>query len=112
MIINKIIGYVLLAIGLAMIIFALYQSYNIFTNKTSAPVIFKVSSSQNNSQSTAISNLQTQIQNVVDQQISQTLSPEILPKIFNLVAWSFFAFILVFAGGTIASIGIKLIKII
>ena len=110
---NKIIGYILLIAGLALIVFAVFQSYGIFTGKALPPVIFKVSSFQGASQkSTEPSDLQGQLQNVVNQQIGQVLPPEILPKIFNLAAWSFLAFILIFAGGTIASIGVKLIKIV
>ncbi|KKQ18607.1 MAG: hypothetical protein US31_C0003G0036 [Berkelbacteria bacterium GW2011_GWA1_36_9] len=110
---NKIIGYVLLIAGLALIVFMVSQSYSIFTGKALPPVIFKVSSFQSAlEKSTEPLDLQGQMQNVVNQQIGQVLPPEILPKIFNLVAWSFFAFILIFAGGTIASIGVKLIKIV
>lgn len=113
MILNKIIGYVLLVVGLAMIVFTVWQSYSIFMGKISAPIIFKVSSFQAASQKSAEPlDLQGQVQGAVDKQISQVMPPETLPKVFNLVAWSFFAFILIFAGGTIAGIGVKLIKIV
>ena len=117
MILNKIIGYVLLVAGLALIVFTVFQSYNFFTGKASSPVIFKVSSFQSVSQENVgsqdlQSQIQIQLQNSVEQQISKVLPPEILPKIFNLVAWSFFAFILIFSGSIIAGIGVKLIKIV
>lgn len=111
MILNKIIGYILLAAGLAVIVFTVWQSYSIFTGKISAPIIFKVSSFQAASQKSAEPlDLQGQLQSAVDKQISQVMPPETLPKIFNLAAWSFLAFILIFAGGTMAGIGVRLIK--
>ena len=40
---NKPLGYGLLIIGLVVIILTAYQSYNIFTGKLAAPLMFKTS---------------------------------------------------------------------
>lgn len=113
MMLNKIIGYVLLVAGLFLIIFSVYQSYNIYTGKSAAPLVFQVPSAQELSLG-ASQNIAQQIQNQIDQtvqkQINQILPAAAITKILNLAVWSFLAFILIFAGGTISGIGVKLIK--
>jgi len=54
--------------------------------------------------------LQGQIEQTVQKQLSQILPPAVFSKILNLATWSLFAFILIFAGGTITNIGVKLVK--
>lgn len=115
MIINKILGYILLALGLVLIVFALWQSYNIFTGKTSAPIVFAtpspINSSAKNSNSPDIqAQIQNQIQNVLGQQLNQVISPALITKTLNLTAWTFLAWILIMAGGAIAGIGVKLLN--
>ncbi len=114
MISNKIIGYILLVMGLAIIGWTLYQSYNIFNDKSSAPLIFKTSDPQKTSQVVNSLDLQQQLQErmekVVSKQISGLLPIDILPKILNLFSWSILAGILIFGGGQIAGLGIKLIS--
>jgi len=115
MILNKIIGYILLSAGLFLILFSVYQSYVIYTGKTSAPLVFQVPLAQEISSTTG-QNATQQIQNQIDQsvqkQINQILPPATITKILNLAVWSFLAFVLIFAGGTISGIGVKLIKVV
>ncbi len=110
---NKIIGYILLAAGLLLIVWTIYQSYNIFTAKVSAPFIFRVQAVAKTSES-AGGNLQEllqqQMQQELQKQIGQILPADTIPKILNLVSWSILAGILIFAGGTVAGIGIKMVK--
>jgi len=103
---NKIIGYILLVVGLAIIFWTLYQSYNIFTDKISAPIIFKTQILQQKSKINNQEDLQQQLQ----QQINELLPPDTLPKILNLFSWSVLAGILILGGGQIAGIGVKMIK--
>ena len=114
MILNKIIGYILLVLGLIIVFFTLYQSYNIFNDKISAPIIFKTQITQQKSKANNQLNLQEQmqeqVQKVINSQISELLPIDTLPKILNLFSWSILAGILIFGGGQIAIIGIKLIK--
>lgn len=110
---SKILGYLLLIIGLSLIIFTLYESYNIFKGNFSAPLIFKVQTPMQSSK-TGVSNnlqdLQKQINEEISKQISQIIPIETLPKILNLLSWSILAGILIFGGGQIANLGIKLTK--
>ena len=113
MITNKIIGYALLIAGLLLITFTLYQSYNIFMAKVSVPIVFKVQvpispSKTNNGDN--LQDLQKQLNKEISKQISQMVPADTLPKILNLLSWSILAGILIFGGGQIANLGIKMIK--
>ena len=110
---NKILGYILLFVGLILVIFAIFQSYNIFTGKASAPLIFKTQTplqSSKTSQANSLQDLQGQLKEEIAKQINQIVAADTLPKILNLLSWSILAGILIFGGGQIASVGIKLIK--
>lgn len=100
--INKILGYVLLAAGLVIIGWAALQSYNVFTGKLEPPLVFKTPSAQQSSGS-----IEDQI---IQKQISLLLPPGIITKVLNLVAWSMFALILVWLGGAVSGIGVKLLN--
>lgn len=106
---NKIIGYILLVIGLAVIIFTVYQSYNIFTAKTSAPLLFRTQI-QKTPTITPTSDLQKLLNDNINQQIGQVIPAGNITTIFNLVSWSFLAVILIVAGGTVAGLGIKMVR--
>ncbi len=105
---NKILGYVLLVLGLVIIVWTSWQSYNIFFGKTSAPLVFKTP--LYSASSSAGSDITSQVQNAVSQQLGQVVSPDSITKIFNLSSWMLLAWIFILAGGTISKIGVKLIK--
>lgn len=107
--INKIIGYLLLFVGVAIIAGTLYHSYNIFLNKAAAPEIFKITKTEP-FQKTKTQDIQKQMEEAVKEQISQLLPPDFLPRILNLIAWSVGAGVLILGAGQIAGLGIKLVK--
>ena len=108
---NKILGYILLFVGLAIIFWTLYNSYNIFTAKVTAPEIFKVSETEDVSSSKSkAQDLQAQMEETIREQFKNMLPPDMLPNLLNLVSWSVIAGILIFSGSSISNIGIKLIK--
>lgn len=110
---NKILGYLLLTAGLLLIIFTLYQSYNIFMGNASAPIVFKVQSpleSSKSNMSVNLQDLQKQLNDQIQKQISQIVPTDTVPKILNLLSWSILAGILILGGGQIAGLGIKLIR--
>ncbi|MDO8486190.1 MAG: hypothetical protein Q7S77_00625 [Candidatus Staskawiczbacteria bacterium] len=111
--VNKIIGYALLVAGLLLIVFTLYQSYNIFTGNSTAPLVFstKVSeSSLKTGNAGNLQDLQKQLNDEISKQITQMIPIDSIPKILNLLSWSILAGILIFGGGQIAGLGIKMIK--
>jgi len=111
---NKTIGYILLALGLVVIIGALFQSYNIFAGKALAPLVFITPSPQELSSGNS-QNLQQQLQSQIDQaiqkQLNQILAPATITKILNLIAWTMLAIVLIFGGSVISGVGIKMIRI-
>lgn len=107
--IKKIIGWVLLAAGLAVIAWSIQSSFSIFTAKTAAPEIFKIQASSTGQISTS-ADLQEQLGKMVGEQLKGLLPQNTLPGILNLISWSIFVTFLVFAGAKISGLGIKLLK--
>jgi hypothetical protein len=99
--IKKIIGWSLLFLGLVIIFYSLYSSYNIFITKAAAPEIFTVGEQEG---------VSSQIQEIIQQQLKDVLPAESIIGLLNLIAWSIFAGIFIFGGAQIAGLGIKLIK--
>ena len=109
---KNIAGWVLLAAGLALIIWTLVSSYNIFTGKSAMPAIFQAQSnsslvSVNSNQPT---DPQAQLQKLLQEQLANLIPADALIKILNLSVWSLLAFIFIFGGTKIADLGIKLLK--
>jgi len=105
--IKKILGIVLILIGLAVIFYGLYSSYSVFSGKTPAPEIFQAPAA---SKVTASQDIQVQLQNMVTEQLKGMLPADSITTFFNLISWSILAGILIFGGSQIAGLGIKLIK--
>jgi len=101
---TRIIGFILLFLGVALILYGVYSSFNIFNSKTTVPQIFtpaQIQKVQING-----NDLQTQLQGMIP--LASLMGD--LAKFFNLATWSIFMGILIFAGAQISSLGIKLIK--
>lgn len=94
-------GIILLFGGIVIILYSLYSSYNIFTAKKEAPVIFNAPKQPE---------VQDQLQKALGEQLNGILPADSIPGLFNLVSWSIFASILTFGGAQISGLGIKLIK--
>jgi len=104
---------VLLAIGLLLILFTLYQSYYIFIGVFSPPLLFKEPAplaSQKIGAPANMQDLQKQLNQDMVALVGQMIPVGALPKALNLISWSILAGILIFGGGQIAGIGVKLIK--
>ena len=106
---ERIIGFILLFLGVAIILFALYSSYGILTGAAEPPEIFEAPREQSvtNEGSEA---LEVQVQALLQDQLSSILPEDALPKTFNLFAWSILAGILIFGGGQVAGLGVKLLR--
>ncbi len=113
---TKIIGFSLLFLGVIMILWGVWESYQIFTAKKPAPDIFKVSQvnqqisvkqkSTNNPQEM----IQQQLAQTIQEQLKNIIPAEFINRILNLTAWSIFMAILILAGGKISTIGASLLK--
>lgn len=113
---QKISGWVLLLIGLAILGWSIYTSFNIFTAKAVAPEIFKIENKAQNSSSATVkmpstpAEVQKQMESIVSEQIRQLIPTELIANLLNLISWAIFASFLIFAGFQIASLGVKLIR--
>ena len=107
---QKFFGWALLFVGVTIIFWSLYSSYNIFTAKTTAPEIFKMPEKETVLPKKETQKLEAQIQEMIGEQLKGIIPAETLPTLLNLIAWSIFAGILIFGGAQIAGLGIKLIK--
>lgn len=111
--INKILGYILMFVGLTLISYTCWESYNIFSNKVLPPEIFKTQAQVTNKSSGNLGGeIQAQMQDIIKKQLQDVMPADSIPKILNLFSWSILAGILIFAGSQITGIGIKLLKII
>lgn len=112
--IKTIIGWLLLTIGLVIIFWSLYSSYNIFSAKTEAPEIFKAAEKEDSgvSQKEPLSSeeqIKIEARKLMQEQLEGFLPTNFAPRLLNLISWSILVGILVFGGGKIALIGIKLL---
>ena len=122
---KKILGWALLVVGLLLIFWILYSTYNIFTGKTLAPEIFKMEkketvSSEEKDEADYLSfegtpeeaseKTQEEMKKMVEEQMREMVPSEFMSKILNLISWSILAGILIFGGSKISGIGIKLVK--
>ena len=112
---KKIIGWVLLVIGVLAIVAGVWQSYQIFTNKTAAPEIFKLEKKQETSlpktsAKTQEEMINQQMEQLLQEQLGKLIPADTVTKILNLTVWSIFMGILVLAAGKIATIGASLLK--
>jgi hypothetical protein len=107
-------GWVLLLAGLATISWVIYSSYNIFTAKTAPVQIFKIEKKETLSVKgktpTTPTELQKEMERMISEQLKELIPAETLNTLLNLIAWSIFAGILIFAGAQISGLGIKMIK--
>ena len=92
---EKIVGYVLLAIGVIVIFFSIYQMWVVFTGGSPAPKLFNFSD---------VSIPGAQGQNVI------LMSGQELSNLADLAFWYILMFFIVWAGGKIASLGVDLLR--
>ncbi len=105
--ISKVLGIILLLLGVAIILYTLYFSFNIFTAKVAPPEIFKLESQV---ASSGAEGLEAQFQEIVSEQLRGLIPVDSITTLLNLITWSIFAGILIFGGAQISGLGIKLIK--
>lgn len=112
---TKVIGWILLLAGAALIGWILLSSYNIFTGKTEAPIIFKAETEEKSALSetknlSIQAEIQKEMEKMIGEQLKGLLPFDTLPRLLNLTVWTMLAWILIFGGAQISGLGIKLIK--
>jgi|SRR3989338_855223 len=104
--IHKIIGYVLLAVGLLIIIVPLFQAYNIITGISKPYEIFKYEKPEAPGQPTNQYDVQKQLENAV----VKFLPLDLVYKTLNLTALAALFLVFIFGGGQIGKIAVKMLK--
>lgn len=111
---KRIFGWVILIIGILIIVWGLWTSYQIFTGEIPVYEVFIPETIKETSLVKDKINfdlpLEQQMQQIIKDQIGQILPQELLFRFFNLGAWWIFMMILMLGGGKLASIGINLLK--
>jgi hypothetical protein len=92
---EKIVGYVLLAIGVILIFFSIYQMMNVFTGASPPPSLFSFSD---------IYFPGAEGRNTL------MISGKELNKLAAMAFWYLLMFFIMWAGGKIASLGVNLIR--
>lgn len=117
MVANKPIGIILLIIGLFLIGWAIFSSYTVIQGKRDLPAIFKaneieVVEDQSTTKNTNLSpeQLEQQIQESIQDQVEKVFPQENIFKLFNLIAWCVFAWIVIIAGAKVGSLGVNILK--
>jgi len=106
---SHIIGWLVFFVGLFLIIWTLFYSYQIYTAKIAVPQIFQTPKTAI-SQTGGNQDTQAQLQNMINEQLKGLLPQDSVTQILNLAVFSILAFLLIYGGMQIASLGIRLIK--
>jgi hypothetical protein len=93
---EKIVGYILLAIGIVMIFLSVYLMVQVFTGASRPPNLFNFSD--------------IRLTMPGETESSLLISGEELNKLVAMVFWYLLMFFIVYAGGKIASLGVSLIR--
>jgi hypothetical protein len=108
---EKFIGWLILILGIFMIVYPLFLSYNIFIGKNQPPILFNNSPrNESNTGNQIPSETQKEVENMIKERLADIFSVDFFPRILNLISWSVFVGILIFAGSQISNLGINLIK--
>lgn len=109
---KKIIGFVLLAVGVLSIGWGGWQSYNIFMLEQPAPQVFRAQEAAVESDASAGGDLMGQlVSGMLRDQMENLIPSGSATTMLNLAAWSVFMMIVIMAGGKIATIGVRLMAI-
>ncbi|MCD6233409.1 hypothetical protein J7J81_03505 [bacterium] len=119
---KKIIGWILVIVGVVIIFGSFYYSFLVFVKGSPAPQIFETPLLENSPSARSASNnsfargtefqqeMQQKMQETIINEIQKRMPSNFLPKIFNLTSLAIFVGIAMLAGGKISLIGIKLLK--
>ncbi len=96
---EKVVGYILLAIGVVMIFSSVFLAFNVFTGASAPPKLFNFSDVSFSVPQTGGASETVQI-----------ISGQDMSRIVSMVFWYLLMFFIMFAGGRIASLGVNLIR--
>jgi len=95
----------LLFLGIAVIVWSIYSSYNVFTGRDLPPSVFEIEETESVPEEDM-----DQMDQLIKEKLGEIISAGEITKILNLTTWLMLAGILIFGGSKISLIGVKLIK--
>jgi hypothetical protein len=101
-----VIGYALLLIGILLIVLPLWQTYNVFTGKSVPAQVFAKPIALQVDEKVSPLDIQKQMQNA----FIKILPIDLINNTLNLICWLVLMWILIYGGGRIAEIGVKLLN--
>jgi hypothetical protein len=109
---TNLVGWLLIFLGVSIILWTLFVSYNVFLLEKEAPGFFKSEEETAlvDDSSFSFKTMEQEMNRIVGEQIKDMLPTDAFSRILNLFVWSIFAGIFIFGGGQIANIGIKIIR--
>ena len=93
---EKIVGYILLAVGVVMIFVSVYFMFSVFTGVSSPPILLHFSD--------------ISLSFPVETEATSMISGQELSKMIAMSFWYLLMFFIMWAGGKVASLGVNLIK--
>jgi len=108
---ERILGFIVLLLGLGIILYALFSSLQIFTGRVDPPELFSFDEPADIQEAAAPDDIQEQVGKLLRDQLGEFLPTDTISRTLNISMWSLFAGLLLFGGGQIAGIGIKLLRI-
>jgi len=107
---SKILGFIILFIGLGIIGWSLHQVYGVYTLNIEIPEFFATPDSSFNSSGSMDSSLDNQFKSIMKEQLTEFLPVDSISKSLNLGFFSAIIGLFIFGGSKIAFIGVKLVK--
>ncbi len=96
---EKVVGYILLAVGVLMIFFSVYSMFVVFTGASAPPSLFNFSD-------VSLSVPQPE----GGSETMQIVSGQDMNRMADMGTWYMLMFFVVYAGGKVASLGVNLLK--
>ena len=114
-ILKAVIGWVMVVVGLVAIGQSINLSNQYFSGGADFPPVFKTPAVKELNAPAAAGQtqqdaVQAQVQQSVNQAVGNLLPADSIAKMLNILSWSIFATLLVYAGGTITGLGIRFLS--
>lgn len=104
---TKLFGWIFIVLGLIVIFFTIFETMSYFKAEKEFPQVFVV---EKQVSSNTTGTLDSMMQGLISDQMSSIIGEGTIEKMFNMLAWSMFAFLMIYAGAKVSDIGFKLVK--
>ena len=105
---KKILGWILIILGLFIVLGSIYLTYLNFTGQRDFPQVFAVQETEVAPQISG--ELDNQISGMIGEYIKEIIPQGTITQMLNMFAWIIFAMFLVYSGSKLVSIGAVLLR--